>query len=74
MDEVLGERYRNLLSCHWININHKYQPFINDEHEQHIVNNFIQKISFFSFLSDTKVRASFKKKYIKIKLNKNTTN
>ena len=70
MDEVLGERYRNLLSCHWINITHKYQPFINDEHEQRIVNNFIQKISFLSFLGDTKVRASFKKKYIKIKLNK----
>lgn len=72
MDEVLGERYRNLLSCHWINISHKYQPFIEDEHQLHIVNNHLQKISFFTFLSDTKVRASFKKKYIKLKLNKIT--
>ena len=25
MDEVLQERYRNLLSCHWINIAHKHR-------------------------------------------------
>lgn len=71
MDEVLDFRYKNLISCHWINIAHKFYPMLKDEHDRSIVSKSIQRISFFSFLGDTKVRASFKKKYLKIKLKSN---
>ncbi len=68
MDDVFQEKYRNLLSCHWINIAHKYYPMIKDESDLVTVKNAISKIPVISFLADTKVRTSFKKKYFKMKL------
>lgn len=68
MGEVLGSRYKNLISCHWINIAHKFYPTLKDKHARSIVRESIQKISLLSFLVDTKVRLSFKRKYLKIKI------
>ncbi|WP_455851687.1 glycosyltransferase family 2 protein [Pantoea endophytica] len=67
MDVVLGETYRNLLACHWINLAHKYYPLINDEHEKQVVKQAIENVSFVSFLLDSKVRFSLKKKYLRMK-------
>lgn len=68
MDAVLGERYRNLLSCHWINLAHKFYPLISDEHEQGVVKKAIDQIPVVSFMADVKVRFSLKKKFLKMKL------
>ncbi|MFC7778224.1 glycosyltransferase family 2 protein [Pantoea sp. SO10] len=68
MDNVLGESYRNLLACHWINLAHKFYPLINDEHEKQVVKQAIENVSFVSFLLDSKVRFSLKKKYLRMKL------
>jgi len=68
MDVVLGEDYRNLLSCHWINLAHKYYSIISDEHEKHVVKTAIKNIPLASFLMDSKVRLSLKKKYFRMKM------
>lgn len=68
MDAVLDETYGNLLSCHWINLAHKYYPLISDEHEKRVVKQAIENVSSASFLMDSKVRFSLKKKYLRIKL------
>lgn len=68
MDDVFQDKYRNLLSCHWINIVHKYHSLIKNEQEKETVRAAINKIPVISFLADSKVRTSFKKKYFKMKL------
>lgn len=68
MDVMLGEDYRNLLSCHWINLAHKYYPIINNENEKNVVKTAIKNIPLASFLMDRKVRFSLKKKYFRIKM------
>lgn len=68
MDEVLGEEYRNLLTCHWINIAHKFGAILNLEQKHDIVFPAIEKASFLSLMFDSKVRASFKKKYVQFKI------
>ncbi len=68
MDEVFQDQYRNLLSCHWINIVHKYYPIIKNENEKEMVKIAISKIPVISFLADSKVRTSIKRKYFKMKL------
>jgi len=70
MDEVFGERYRNLLACHWINLAHRFYTAIEDPQEKTLVNAALKRIPLFSFLLDGKVRFSLKKKFIKMKLNK----
>ncbi len=70
MDEVLGEQYRNLLSCHWINLAHKFYSAIEDRQEKALVNAALKRVSLVAFLLDGKVRFSLKKKFIKMKLNK----
>lgn len=68
MDAVLGETYRNLLACHWINLAHKFYPLISDEHEKGVVKQAIENVPFASFMMDSKVRFSLKKKFLKMKL------
>lgn len=68
MDEVLGDKYRNLLTCHWINIAHKFNGLIHNEHDKHLVYSAILKASLLSFTLDSTVRTSFKKKFLKLKL------
>ncbi|MCW6032880.1 glycosyltransferase family 2 protein [Pantoea sp. JK] len=68
MDNVLGEKYRNLLACHWINLAHKFYPLIIDEHEKGVVKQAIENVPFASFMMDSKVRFSLKKKFLKLKL------
>lgn len=68
MDEVFQDQYRNLLSCHWINIVHKYYPIIKSEKEKTMIRNAINKIPVISFLADSKVRTSIKRKYFKMKI------
>lgn len=68
MDNVLGEKYRNLLACHWINLAHKFYPLISDEHEKGVVKQAIENVPFASFMMDSKVRFSLKKKFLKMKL------
>ncbi|MBA0036844.1 glycosyltransferase family 2 protein [Pantoea sp. BIGb0393] len=68
MDVVLGEKYRNLLSCHWINLVHKFYPLISDEHDKDMVKCALNNFPLASFLLDRKVRFSLKMKYIKMKL------
>ena len=70
MDEVLQERYRNLLSCHWINIAHKHQKALDNPDDKKRVIDAINKIRPLSFLFDGKIRTSFKKKYLALKLKK----
>ncbi|WP_336699830.1 glycosyltransferase family 2 protein [Pantoea dispersa] len=69
MDEVLQERYRNLLSCHWINIAHKHREALDNPDDRKQVIEAITKIRPLSFLFDSKIRTSFKKKYLALKLN-----
>ncbi|WP_343552269.1 glycosyltransferase family 2 protein [Pantoea sp.] len=68
MDNVLGDKYRNLLACHWINLAHKFYSMIGDEHEKFVVKQAINHVPTFSFLVDNKVRFSLKKKFMKMKL------
>lgn len=70
MDEVLPARYRNLLSCHWINIAHKYQASLSQPADRAQVQAALQKIPLPGFLLDRQVRTSFKKKYLQLKLKK----
>lgn len=68
MDAVLGKKYRNLLACHWINLAHKFYPLISDEYEKGVVKQAIENVPFASFMMDSKVRFSLKKKFLKLKL------
>lgn len=68
MDAVLGERYRNLVSCHWVNLAHKYYVMIGDEHEKAVVRQAIENVPVVSFIMDADVRFSLKKKFILAKL------
>lgn len=66
MTVAFGEVYRNLIACHWINIQYKHTVNISDDDDKKLVKKYLQSISFFPFLCDTNVRVSFKKKFLKL--------
>ncbi|VAX77141.1 Glycosyl transferase 2 family protein [Serratia symbiotica] len=67
MERVFGDRYADLIACHWINIFHRYAGNMHDmPHRQKIMKK-IQGISSISFFLNFAIRLSFKRKYIKIK-------
>lgn len=67
MECEFGSRYANLITCHWVNIEHKYGKLLEGEQCRELVLNKIKKTSTLPFLLDFSVRTSFKKKLIRIK-------
>lgn len=63
-----GKRYIPLISCHWINILHKYEKEIEATEDINKVKNSIRQVSLLHFLFHPLVRLSFKKKLIRLKL------
>ncbi|AVF38141.1 glycosyltransferase family 9 protein [Rahnella sikkimica] len=68
MAVAFGEGYENLIACHWINIQHRHYSDIKDEIDRAHVREVLNHISLVSFLCDTRVRLSFKKKYLKLRM------
>ncbi|WP_455821294.1 glycosyltransferase family 2 protein [Pseudomonas cerasi] len=68
MAVAFGEGYENLIACHWINIQHRHNADITDERDRAHLRGILNQISSVSFLCDTRVRLSFKKKYLKLRL------
>ena len=66
MHIAFGKQYDNLIACHWVNIMSKHKRDIKNEYDNICILKHIHKISFSSFLLDSKVRVSFKRKYINI--------
>lgn len=69
MTVAFGEGYENLIACHWINIQHRYNANIKDERDKLYVRKVLNQISSISFLCDPRVRMSFKKKYLRLCFN-----
>lgn len=68
MNVNFERNYLSLISCHWINILHKYEKKIKNIEEMNKVKGAIQQVPLIRFLTDPLVRFSFKKKLIKLKL------
>ncbi len=66
MTIAFGQEYENLIACHWINIQHRYQSEISNKRDRIRVRENLSHISALAFLCDTKVRLSFKKKFLKL--------
>lgn len=66
MHHFFSKEYDNLIACHWVNVMSKYRYAIVSEYDRMCVLRHIHEISPLSFLLDSKVRVSFKKKYINI--------
>lgn len=66
MHYAFDKQYNNLIACHWINIQSKYESDIRNENDSACIRKYMNNISLLSFIVDPKVRLSFKRKYIKI--------
>ncbi|WP_024527882.1 glycosyltransferase family 2 protein [Serratia fonticola] len=67
MDRVFGSQYSNLVACHWITIFQRYGKSMQNAADRQKVVMRIKSIRPLSFLLDTAIRLSFKKKYLKVK-------
>lgn len=67
MDRVFGNRYSNLIACHWITIFLRYGKSMQNVLNRQKVVLRIKSIHPLSFLFDPAIRLSFKKKYLKVK-------
>lgn len=68
MESEFGSKYTNLITCHWINIEHKYGKLLEGEQCRELVLNKIKQTSVILFILDFSVRTSFKKKLIRLKM------
>jgi|GEM_PF-143115 len=68
MSVAFGERYRNLIACHWITILNRHQHEFKDEADNQRVQQVLRALPALDFLCDRHVRTSFKKKYLALRL------
>lgn len=65
MERVFGENYKNLISCHWVNILLRHGHEMSHENIEKTTHK-INKIKPLSFMLSPRVRLSFKRKYLEI--------
>lgn len=67
MEMEFGSKYLHLITCHWINVQHKYGQLLKNDKSQKVVLERLRDVSTLPFIFDFSVRTSFKKKLIKLK-------